>query len=82
MSVPTDCAPCWTGSEAVTLVLSQEELVELTDYRRPADQRRWLSERGIPYWTGASGRPKVLRENLTVAEGGNSRGRQPRLRLP
>lgn len=65
----------------MTLVLTQEELFELTDYQRPADQRRWLSERGIPYWTGASGMPKVLRENLTPAEGGTSRPREPRLRL-
>jgi hypothetical protein len=40
--------------------LSQDDLIELTDYQRPADQRRWLESRGIPFWTGASGRPKVL----------------------
>lgn len=45
-------------------LLSQEELVELTDYSRPADQRRWLDGRGIPYWIGASGRPKVLWSDL------------------
>lgn len=62
------------GSEAVTIVLSQEELVELTDYRRPADQRRWLSERGIPYDVGAKGCPKVLRSVYEKIKMGEIRG--------
>jgi len=46
------------------MFLSPAELRELTDYQRPADQRRWLDQHGIPYWIGASGRPKVLRSAL------------------
>lgn len=42
------------------MFLTHEQLVELTEYQRPAHQRRWLDQRGIPYWTGARGRPKVL----------------------
>lgn len=48
----------------MTGLLSHDDLVELTEYRRPADQRRWLDARGIPYYTGASGRPKVLWADL------------------
>lgn len=46
------------------MFLTPDELRELTDYRRPADQRRWLDRHGIHYWVGASGRPKVLRSSL------------------
>lgn len=55
-------------------LLSQQEVAELTDYTRPADQRRWLDERGIPYWTGASGRPKVLWSDIEHGSGERSQG--------
>lgn len=44
----------------MTGFLSQEDMEYLTELVRPADQRRWLDERGIPYWVSSKGRPKVL----------------------
>lgn len=43
------------------MFLTPEEITALTDYKRPADQIRWLTERGYRFEVGASGRPKVLR---------------------
>jgi len=59
----------------MTGLLSDAELRELTDYKRPADQRRWLDVHGIPYWVGASGRPKVLWSSLEGRVGVEAAGR-------
>lgn len=54
--------------------LDANDLKFLTDLERPADQRRWLDERGIHYWIGAKGRPKVLWSTLeNAAQRGDSR---------
>lgn len=45
----------------MSLCLSPEELLELTEFKRSADQIRWLRERDWAYEVGASGRPKVAR---------------------
>lgn len=55
-------------SPRTSRLLAREDLVELTDYRRPADQRRWLEREGIPYRVGATGRPKVLWADLVQQE--------------
>ena len=41
--------------------LTDEELVELTGYRRHADQRRWLNSHGWTHVVSGSGRPIVAR---------------------
>lgn len=46
------------------LLLTREELAELTGYKRPGDQARWLAQQGIQHYMGADGRPKVIRESL------------------
>jgi hypothetical protein len=46
------------------LILSPQELEELTEYKRPADQIKWLRSKGIPFFLGAKGNPKVLRDSL------------------
>ena len=46
------------------LTLTPQELEELTEYKRPADQIRWLRSKGIPFFLGAKGNPKVVREVL------------------
>lgn len=43
------------------MFLTHEQLHQLTDYKRPSDQIRWLTEHGYRFDIGASGRPKVLR---------------------
>lgn len=43
------------------MLLTFDELVELTDYQIPAKQIQWLQSHGWNYEIGASGRPKVSR---------------------
>ncbi len=40
-------------------ILTDHDLRQLTGYKRRADQRRWLTEQGIPFLVGAAGYPKV-----------------------
>jgi hypothetical protein len=42
-------------------LLSQDEIAELTDCKRPSDQIAWLRERAWRIEIGATGRPKVDR---------------------
>jgi len=53
----------------MTMLLSPDELVELTGYKQPKRQVAWLRQQGIALYVAANGRPKVLRstlENVTV----------------
>ncbi len=53
----------------VNLVLTRDELIELTGYKQPKRQVAWLRQQDIPLYVAANGRPKVLRstlENATV----------------
>lgn len=43
------------------LFLRREEVEELTGYRMPSRQIRWLRKQGIPHWIAADGRPRVPR---------------------
>jgi hypothetical protein len=43
------------------MFLTDDELLALTDRKRPSDQIRYLRERGYPFEIGAKGKPKVLR---------------------
>ncbi len=63
--------------ESKSLFLTDEEIVILTDYKRPADQRRWLTDRHFAYAVGASGKPKVLRTEVERhLLGGGGSGKQ------
>ena len=44
------------------MFLSERELRELTGYKRPGDQRRWLVAHNWPFEISARGRNRVLRE--------------------
>jgi hypothetical protein len=48
----------------VPLTLSQTELIELSGYRRAAEQIRWLTQAGIEFFIGRDGRPRVIRAAL------------------
>ncbi len=53
----------------VNLILTRDELIELTGYKQPKRQVAWLRQQGISLYVAANGRPKVLRstlENVTV----------------
>lgn len=45
------------------LLVPPNKMVEITDYKRPKDQIRWLVDNGWKFGIGASGKPKV-----TIAE--------------
>lgn len=51
------------------MFLSEDEVQDLTGYKRPADQRRWLDRNGIGYLVSARGRPVVLKSELERALG-------------
>ena len=44
------------------MFLIYEELAELTGYKRPSDQRKWLNDRGWAFEVSANGRNCVLLE--------------------
>lgn len=44
-----------------TMLLSAEEVTELTDYCYPSKQITWLREHGYTHEVGGDGRPKLLR---------------------
>lgn len=45
------------------MFLTKDDIVNLTGYRRPADQCRWLKSHGWKYEISAVGRPVVLRRH-------------------
>ena len=48
------------------MFLTDSELESLTGYKRPADQRRWLSEHGWAFEVRADGKNRVLIEEARV----------------
>jgi hypothetical protein len=44
------------------MFLSDKELMELTGYKRPGEQRRWLASHNWPFEIAANGYNRVLRE--------------------
>lgn len=67
------------------MLLTPEEVEDLTGYRKPSSQIRWLDAQQIPYLVGGDGRPKVLRAPLVERLGGSvtqpSTRQEPQLRL-
>ena len=53
-----------TNSANNPLMLTKCEVVDLTEYDRPKQQKRRLDELGIPYITGRTGSPRVFRAAL------------------
>lgn len=46
------------------LFLTKDEVIELTGYKKPALQRRWLIEHGYKFEVRADGRPVVLASTI------------------
>ncbi|WP_345890294.1 DUF4224 domain-containing protein [Pseudomonas sp. PDNC002] len=65
-------------------MLTAIELVELSGYRKPSAQARWLERNCFPFVMGGDGHPKVLRQVVNDRLGGISaeKRREPQLRLP
>jgi len=64
------------SSSTSQFLLSPEEIKELTDYTRPAEQRRELERMGIAFEPGRTGRPKVLRSAVEDRLGGSRSARR------
>jgi hypothetical protein len=66
-------------------VLSPDELIELTDYKRPKEQIAWLLKHGWLFEIGGSGRPKVSRaefeRHLVGVDSTKKRPARPRMDL-
>ena len=52
-------------SGELAMFLTDDEIESLTGYKRPADQRRWLSSRGWAFEVRADGKNRVLIEEAT-----------------
>lgn len=63
------------------LFLTADELRELTGFKRPSAQARWLKSHGWPFEISALGAPKVLRGVAVARLGGSPENDGPKLRL-
>ncbi|MHC8348725.1 DUF4224 domain-containing protein [Pseudomonas sp. RT4P38] len=64
------------------MLLTTDEVADLSGYERPANQSRWLRENSIPFILGGDGHPKVLRQVVISRLGGHCEPkRYPELRL-
>ena len=66
------------------LFLNHDEIEELTGYKKPSAQIRWLREHGYLFEVDARGRPRVLTSHVMRKLGGEvqSEPNPPQLRLP
>ncbi|MNW13845.1 hypothetical protein D3C71_2118980 [compost metagenome] len=65
-----------------SLVLTAVELAELSGYRKPSAQARWLERNRFPFVMGGDGQPKVLRQVVEIRLGAAPAvKREPQLRL-
>lgn len=62
------------------MFLTDEELETLTGYKRPADQRKWLTEHHWVFETARTGRPRILQDYAKNRLSGAEQKRAPVLR--
>lgn len=65
------------------MLLTRDEIADLTERRQAAAQIRWLRDRGWKFEIGGNGRPKVLRAEVEkrMLSGAGGRGRAKELNL-
>jgi hypothetical protein len=63
------------------MFLTAEQLIEVTGFRRPSAQVRWLSRAGMKFAIGGDGQIKVLRAELERYMLSGPVKREPHLRL-
>jgi hypothetical protein len=65
------------------LLLTSEEVADLSGHQKPSAQARWLKQNDFPFVTGGDGHPKVLRLVVETRLGEKSiaKKREPQLRL-
>lgn len=49
------------------MLLTRDQVKDLSGYRKPSCQIRWLKKQGLPFFVGADGYPRVLETSLTEA---------------
>ena len=54
------------------MFLTLEELEELTERKRKAEQVSWLRKNRVPFLVGANGHPRVSREFIARKLGGGA----------
>ena len=59
------------------MFLTPDEIEELTERKRKADQAAWLRKHGIPFLIGANGHPRVSRSYVENVLAGRSDANQP-----
>ena len=59
------------------MFLTREELEELTERKRKADQVAWLKRHRIPYLAGANGHPRVSRAFVENVLAGRRNANEP-----
>ncbi len=62
-----------TETSKTTLLLTDAELTELTEYRHRVKQQQRLAHMGIPFKVGRFGKPIVLRDAAVESLGGKRR---------
>jgi hypothetical protein len=63
------------------MFLTAEQLIEVTGFRRPSAQVRWLSRAGMKFAIGGDGQIKVLRAELERYMLSGPVKQEPHLRL-
>jgi hypothetical protein len=63
------------------MLLTEQDIKELTGRQRPTAQVRWLKAHGWPFEVDADGRPKVLRAVSVARLGGQAQNDGPSLRF-
>lgn len=78
ISNQTEPKPASAGS-----LLTSDEVADLSGYRKPSAQVRWIQQNGLPFLIGGDGRPKVLRDVVERRLGADPtiKAREPKLRL-
>lgn len=41
------------------MLMTEQEIIDLTDNKYPAHQKKWLARNGIPFVLSSMGKPKV-----------------------
>lgn len=65
------------------MLLTDDDIQQLTGAKRPSDQARWLSQHGWTFVLDIRGRPRVATEHFLRQMGGidSRQPRKPQLRL-
>lgn len=64
------------------MFLTSDELEELTGYKKPSLQKRWMTARGWRFEENAAGHPKILRALVEKQMGGSASATVPKKQKP